>query len=192
LDVALQRYQNYNDNNNSNTIQFVDIGSGLGRIVLYAALSRGSPDYVWHIDGIEVASLLHDRALSLLQEGIQQGVFCTSTTPHVTGSTVLTLYMGSAQQFSTVLSNVDIVFAYSTAFTAKRFSPEVGALVLDAEWSEWLSNTCRQGCIVITTDRALDPKYGWKLLERINVDNQEVFGSTGYIHVLTLTTRDEG
>jgi hypothetical protein len=187
LDAALERYQNYNDN--KGTIQFVDIGSGLGRIVLYTSLSRGSIEYPWHIDGIEIASSLHEMALSLAQEGIQRGIFVACTPTPALGRTSATLHLGSAQQYFSVLANADIVFAYSTAFAAKKFSPDVGALVLDAEWSEWLSKTCRQGCIAITTDRALDPRCGWKLLQRINVDNPEVFGSTGYIHVLTFATR---
>jgi hypothetical protein len=189
LDAALERYKNYRDN--QNTIQFVDIGSGLGRIALYMALSRGSSEYAWHINGIEVASLLHEKALSLVQEGIQRGVFAASPSTHALGCTLLSLHLGSAQHCPSILSNVDIVFAYSTAFAAKNFSPDVGAMILDAEWSEWLSKACRQGCIAITTDRALDQRNGWKLLERINVDNPEVSGSTGYIHVLALTSRGE-
>ena len=56
--------------------------------------------------------------------------------------------------------------------------------MLDAEWSQTLGETCRDGCVAVTTDRALDPRCGWKVCERIDVDNKEVFGSTGYIHVL--------
>jgi hypothetical protein len=189
LDAALELYQTYDDY--KNTIQFVDVGSGVGRVVLYTALTRGSTEYAWHIHGIEVAALLHKKASSLVQEGIERGVFVASTSTDAMSSTSLSLQLGSAQDCSSVFTNIDIVFAYSTAFAATIFSPDVGALILDAEWSEWLSNNCRQGCIAITTDRALDPTYGWKLLKRINVDNPKVFGSTGYIHVLTLTTRGE-
>ena len=55
---------------------------------------------------------------------------------------------------------------------------------LDRQWSELLANSCRKGCVVITTDRALDPQHGWELLDRLDVDNREVMGSTGYIQVL--------
>ena len=39
--------------------------------------------------------------------------------------------------------------------------------------------------IAITTDKALDPSYGWKIIDRIeNVPNPEVLDSTGFIHIL--------
>jgi hypothetical protein len=37
---------------------------------------------------------------------------------------------------------------------------------------------------MITTDRVLDPRHGWLFLDRLDVDNREVMGSTGYIQVL--------
>lgn len=85
---------------------------------------------------------------------------------------------------STVLATADMIFAYSTAFPAKRFCPDLGALLLDPVWTHSLSNACQDGCVAITTDRALDPAFGWELLERIDVENREVFGSTGYISIL--------
>ena len=72
-----------------------------------------------------------------------------------------------------------------TVFPAvDKFNVEVGALILQPEWSQMLAAECRRGCIAITTDRALDPKFGWELIKRLDVENPEVLGSTGYIHIL--------
>jgi hypothetical protein len=184
LDVALKEYSLYNKDDAQTTMKLVDIGSGLGRIALYTALSRVSSDCAWHVDGIEISPLLHETATFLMEEAIDRGVVATASTSDVPARNSVSLHLGSAQESATVLSSADIVFAYSTAFSAKKFSPELSALILDAEWSELLGRTCRPGCVAITTDRALDPMYGWQLLQRIDVDNPEVFGSTGYIHVL--------
>lgn len=100
-----------------------------------------------------------------------------------TGST-LSLVLGSAQEHCDIISEADIIFAYSTTWETKGFSEEAGAMVLSDEWDRLLSSTCRDGCVVITTDRALDPSsHGscWNPVGRLDVDNREVFGSVGYI-----------
>jgi len=202
LDAGLKHFHRYNTDSQS-TFRLVDIGSGLGRIVLYAAMSRGTSienqgkktngPVAWQIHGIECASLLHQRALLLAQEGEKRGVFelIPSTTSDdnnnnsINGHNSFSLHLGPAQNFqNSILCNADLIFAYSTAFSAKTFSPEMGALILDPEWSGFLGQRCQQGCVAITTDRALDPRCGWKLLERIEVGNPDVFGSVGYIHIL--------
>jgi len=85
-----------------------------------------------------------------------------------------------------LLKDADILFMYSTAFSSSHFDPGVGALILDDdEWSKPLSMLCHNGCVAITTDKALNPRYGWILVDRIDdVPNPEVYGTTGYIHVL--------
>ena len=40
---------------------------------------------------------------------------------------------------------------------------------------------CRPGTIVVTTDRALDSKWGWRLMEQMDMNNPEVLESTGFI-----------
>jgi translation elongation factor EF-1beta len=201
----------------------VDIGSGLGRIVLYTALTRGKNgkeaaeeevEENWNISGIEIISGLHDKALQLVQTGIETGIFCSSTTAATTTTTADNLNTGTVpdnnddcNSFSfhlgsfienndsketttiqKVLNEADLIFMYSTAFTATQFNPDpdVCALLLDGkEWSQPLSELCQNGCIVITTDKALDPYYGWKIIDRIeNVPNPEVLDSTGFIHIL--------
>ena len=216
LDCALERYsrnQNNNDNPNQKPFHMIDLGSGCGRLVLYAALSRPS----WTVSGIEISDILHRQAQDAVNRGIQHGLFQTSTVPAETDSTrsstsgvasgletqqqqqqqqhaspssdsssaPLRLLLGPADAFPHVLSDADIIFAYSTVWATSGFSPELGAMVMDRYWSELLAQSCRKGCIVVTTDRALDPRDGWILLDRMDVDNREVFGSTGFIQVLS-------
>jgi hypothetical protein len=168
-------------------MQMVDLGSGMGRIVLYAALTRGVEEQSpWHVHGVEISSTLHQHAVVLAQEGAKRGVFVRSSHNQQNS---FSFHEGRVQDYQdSILGNADVVFAYSTAFNAKNFDPEVGAMILDAEWSETLGNACRPGCVAITTDRVLDPRCGWRLLDRIDVENPEVFGSTGYIHVLESRT----
>ena len=77
-----------------------------------------------------------------------------------------------------------IFFLIGTVWPTQGFSVEHGAMLMLAEFSEMLSKSCRSGCIVITTDRILDPKFGWKQMDKIDVPNPDLFGSTGYIQIL--------
>lgn len=166
-------------------IEMVDLGSGCGRLVFYAALSRGTPQQPWNIRGIEISPLLHDIATKALQAG-QDWFVDTSATTTTTTNTLNTceLVCGPAQNHTDWLRQADVVFAYSTVWQTSGFSPQLGAMVMDRSWSELLATSCRPGCVVVTTDRALDPQHGWKLLNQLNVDNREVMGSTGYIQTL--------
>ena len=163
-------------------ITMIDIGSGCGRLVLYATLTRGNQDQSWSIHGIEIAPLLHDEALAAVSRG-RHGGFLSEKSQRGTSNS-LTLHNGPADEYPLLLGMADLIFAYSTAFPAETFHPEIGAMILGSDWSRLLSQSCRSGCIAITTDRALDPAYGWKLLDRMEVDNREVLGSTGYVHRL--------
>lgn len=190
---------------------FVDIGSGCGRILLYLALSRkGIPmtttgeigsDNInkknWSIHGIEVSDKLHGQAIQYLERVLEDMSLEQLTTKDTSTNensnnnnnnndyNSVSFHLGPVKDYTQILGEADMIFAYSTAFNAKSFVPEISALVLDAEWSCLLSQSCKNGCVAITTDRALDPKYGWKLVNRLDVENPEVFGSTGYIHVLS-------
>lgn len=164
------------------TTLFVDIGSGCGRLLLYTGMTRGTNEETWNIHGIEIAPLLHNIASEYLGMGIAEGFFSASSSNSSANS--VHLHLGPAEDFADILNQADIIFAYSTAFPSTSFSPELGAMILDPGWSRLLSESCRNGCVAITTDRALDPAFGWELVDRLDVANQEVFGSTGYIHIL--------
>lgn len=202
LDLAFQQYQQNNINNNYNynvngenegqtrSINLVDIGSGCGRLVLYAALTRGSEEkeIIWNVDGIEIGEILHSSASNYLARGIDLGLFelqQRQEQQQMNNKNSIQLHHGPAATFANdILANVDIIFTYSTVFTAEQFSPDLGALLLGPEWSQLLGENCKNGCIAVTTDRALDPRYGWDLVDRLEVENPDVYGSTGYVHVL--------
>jgi hypothetical protein len=110
----------------------------------------------------------------------------------------LELHLGSAADYISLLQQADIIFCYSTAFASSGFSPDASALILGREWNDWLvaavghragGSSSHRPCLVITTDKALDPRFGWKILDRITVPNPEVWESTGYIHQLDLSNR---
>ena len=176
-------------------ISMVDVGSGFSRLVLYASLTRGRSDKIpnqksdlWDVHGIEISELLHRKAVEAAHRGIDAGWILPADQAlnlSTEGSNRIHLYQGPAEDYQSILSEADIIFAYSTVFKSGHFSPEVGALLLGPEWSQLLGEACRPGCVAITTDRALDPAFGWKLMERLDVDNREVLGSTGFIHVKT-------
>lgn len=217
LDAAVCHLPTTRTTDAHTNINMVDIGSGLGRIVLYSALTRGGGEEGggneyndntascnWHIRGIEITSLLHDGALELVQTGIDKGIFddATDDSSSSCSRNSFSFHLGSvlnnknddddnkdgaeeSKSTSFSLKEADIVFSYSTAFKATQFDPEVGALILDSEeWSKPLSEACKNGCVVVTTDKALNPYFGWNVVERIDVPNPEVLGSTGFIHVL--------
>ena len=56
--------------------------------------------------------------------------------------------------------------------------------MLSPKWSETLALLCPDGCVAVTTDRALDPENGWRLLDRMDGENPSVWGSVGYISKL--------
>jgi len=164
----------------------IDLGSGCGRLCMYAALILER----WTVHGIEISMGLHDIACVSLERGIEEGLFYESSSEDLGDATLysnarIQFHHGPAQDYgSKVLSKADLIFAYSTAWPAPKFNIDVGAVVLGPEWSMMLAKYCKLGCVVITTDRILDPKYGWNVVEKIEVDNPELAGSVGYIHVL--------
>lgn len=196
LDAATRHLPTETTNSNSTTaaVNMVDIGSGLGRIVLYSALTRGinevGNNVNWKVRGIEISSSLHNKALEVVQTGVDREMFEDNDggdSRSVGSGNSFSFHCGSAtdENGRKLLKDAHLVFAYSTAFKATGFDPDVGALILDTEeWSLPLSEACPDGCVVITTDRALNPNLGWRVVERIDVPNPEVLGTTGFVHVL--------
>ena len=170
----------------------VDLGSGCGRLVLYAGLTGCRHGKGWNIHGIEISDLLHSAAINATKLGIKDGffydiddqpenveeIFADGT------STKIELYCGPATDFKEVLEKASIIFAYSTVWPASDFSPDIGAYILDSEWSTLLANACNDGCVIITTDRALNPDDGFQIVDRLDVDNPNLAGSTGFVHIL--------
>lgn len=136
------------------------------------------------ITSIEISELLHSVASEAVTLGIQNNLLDYGTNEIDDKRNCLALYHGAAQDLKDILGQMDLIFAYSTVWKTCGFSEKLGAMILDQEWSELLASSCRPGCVVITTDRALDPHFGWELVQRLDVANREVMGSTGYIQIL--------
>jgi SAM-dependent methyltransferase len=185
VDVALME-SNYAANEitqrPSNKLSFLDLGSGAGRLCLYATMTRPG----WKVCGIEIVPALHELARQASQGACDQGVFSTdaATVSSSNHGSKIQFLLGSAQEYITILKQADIIFCYSTVWDTAGFSVESGAMVLSSAWMELLRH-CRPGSIVITTDRCLDLSHGWTLLERMEVENREVMGSVGYVHCRT-------
>ena len=170
----------------------VDLGSGCGRLVFYSGLTSCKYGSAWNIHGIEISELLHNVAVEALQKGIENGFFYNiDNEPENVEeifadgtSTKISLHLGPAHEFRNILSRASIVFAYSTVWPANDFSVEVGSLILGEEWSKLLANACPNGCVVITTDRALNPNDGFQVVDQLSVENPALAGSTGFVHIL--------
>lgn len=175
---------------------FVDLGSGCGRCVLYAALagSGGNENHqTWdEVHGIEISSLMHDYAVdTVVQKGVDEGHLQRyiaiseddDDAADLPISTKIYFHCGAATDLKRVLSQADIIFCYSTVFDDEGFNADIGAMILSKEWSLMLADVCREGTAVVTTDRALNPAFGWKLKHTLEVDNPSLLQSTGYVSI---------
>lgn len=203
LDILLDRAEELlatattttpSDNKSRKTV--VDLGSGCGRLALYMALSRTS----WDVHGIEIAPVFHQEALNAVERAVAQGCLRHISDPsgddtssvmdsdddssHHSTTSRLSLHLGAAGDFPKLLQSADLIFCYSTAFESSGFSEQATAMILGREWNELLTSNCQSSSLCITTEKALDPVFGWRILDRIDVPNPEVFESTGYIQRL--------
>ena len=156
---------------------FADLGSGSGRLVLWAAAS----DQWARCVGVELLSSLHEAAVKALEEAQADGCpLAPLPTPAVD------LYKGSWDDESLLAwSELDVCFAYTTAF-------DHGPDNKLHELSEALSPNLRRGCIVCTTDYQLAPEAGFELVEELDGPNEGVGGmSVAYIHRKTVGGRSE-
>ncbi|KAL7453385.1 hypothetical protein ACHAWC_005067 [Mediolabrus comicus] len=189
--------QHEEDGRNRNML---DLGSGCGRLVLYAGLTRGG----WDVTGIEIGKQLHSLAVNSLQRGINGDLLkpVAITDDASTANSKISFYNGNAlrgedpyfqdtesddETIQSILSEANLLFAYSTVWetdSSQSFNPELQAMVLSSKWSKSLAAVCQDGVVAVTTDRVLNPDDGWKLLDRMDVDNPSVWGSVGYISVL--------
>ena len=177
--------------------KMIDVGSGSGRLAMYAGLTRSN----WDVIGIEIGHQLHSLAVNSLQRGIEEDFFKPMCDDSVSleDDTQLSFYNGNVllgndpyfqetesdnDTIQTILSEANLLFAYSTVYAVQSFNPELGAMVLSSKWSQTLAKTCQNGAVAITTDRVLNPDHGWKLLDRMDVENPSVWGSVGYISIL--------
>jgi hypothetical protein len=210
-------------NHHGNKQVMVDLGSGCGRLVFYAALTRNSEgsreekqlsdeeSATWDFHGVEIGSKLHSLAVNSLERGLDNGWFTNAYCEDDSRSKIV-FHNGNAllvedpyfpsatedvesnnnnaatnKSIQSLLSHTTLLFAYSTVWEtdiAQPFNPDLQAMILSPKWSQTLASLCPNGCIAVTTDRALNPQDGWRLLDSMEVENPSVWGSVGYISVL--------
>ena len=198
----------------------VDLGSGCGRLVFYASLTRER----WNVHGVEIGTQLHALAVNSLQRGVEKGWLIQSSStnnndlmeeehlgdysskiqfhnanailsqdPYYKSTTIQSSQDDEEDSYTSrsciqsLLAKTSLIFAYSTVWETdplQPFNEELGAMILSPKWSKTLASTCHNGCVAVTTDRALNPDDGWILVDRMDVENPSVWGSTGYISVL--------
>ena len=139
-----------------------DIGSGTGRLVLWAAATGR-----WKaVFGVELLSSLHQAALER----------CTAATTEMSlSATRVEFFEGSFADANLLpWRDIDVAFAYTTAFP----SDADGVLV---DLTAALTQRLRAGCIVIVTDGLLGD--GFDLVDSIEGENEGTGGlSVGYIY----------
>ncbi len=205
LDIAIDEYIHLHNGLQPNVL--VDLGSGCGRLVLHAALckERGTnnsdyrdcqdknvvdPDFLFkHVHGIEISEELYNIGIYSLEIGTKEGYFVQSNDNDMNNyndnnNPSVQLHLGAADKMANILNQADIIFSYSTVFPTKGFDEELGAMILADEWSKMLADKCKRGCVVVTTDRALNPSYGWQLKQSLSVENPKLFGTIGYVSIL--------
>lgn len=167
----------YLDGNQRSEATFADLGSGTGRLVLWAAATEQWKRCV----GVELLSSLHEAAVAKLTEA-QSDSCALSPLP----TAEIELYEGSWEDDSLLAwSELDVCFAYTTAF-------DHGSDGRLHAFSEALAPTLRRGCIVCTTDYQLSPASGFELLEQLDGPNEGVGGtSVAYIHRKVVGGRSE-
>lgn len=194
--ISLASLEFKNENGREPNV-LVDLGSGCGRLVFYSALLQKSSTEedchvaLWEeVHGVEISSLMHSYAGRVVERGVELDFFRNDRgdecRPEQTCTNIY-FHQGPASQCANVLHKADIIFCYSTVFDTEGFDPEVGTLILAKEWSQMLSEVCKKGTVVVTTDRALNPSYGWALRQSMEVENKSLMGSVGYISVKTTT-----
>lgn len=164
LDAASQRLE-------GDEVDFCDLGSGLGRLVIFAAIRNPK----WSVSGIEISKLLHEEAVERAK-GYPATFECRD-----------------AILDPPDLSNVNFLFIYSTVFSC-IYSPAYPYPILDDKWTQALKAALgernaedRRRRLIVTVDRALDPEAGcFDLVHTLpNIPNRETAGSVAYIHEYT-------
>ena len=154
---------------------FCDVGSGTGRLVLWAAATQS-----WRaVLGVELLPSLHQLAIEKREEAVAlqaKGALELRTSR-------ISLHEGSWDDCALLpWETVDICFAYTTAF------PHDDANVL-VDLSKALCDRLRLGSLVCTTDYLLGD--GFEVVEQMTGENEGVGGfSVAYIHRKTVDGED--
>jgi hypothetical protein len=152
---------------------FVDLGSGVGRLVLAAAMLHPFR----YCAGVEVLPELHAEALEAhrrARRAVERREGGTQPRLELRPCEFVCqdFMEGAAPSGPDPLSEASIVYAYSTTWRSDNgfhLSPGVSAA---------LAARVRRDVVVITTDKVLPPEGEFEVFGRLEVDNWEVGGDS--------------
>ena len=142
-----------------------DIGSGVGRLVLWAAVNQKWRSYL----GVEILPGIHEVAVEKLQEA--------RAIPGLLQSDAINFQCGSWSE-SDVVAQLDVVFAATTCSPVDEATGEL--LGLFGEGMSELNSKLKRGCMVITTEYKLG--RGFRYIESLDGDHPLFGTTTGHIH----------
>lgn len=143
---------------------FLDVGSGNGRLAIAAASML---PLTWSLArGVEIVPQLHESAESAKQRAAElESEICP-----------LEFVLADIHERLDLLTDVDVCFCYSTAFSAS--GPYLSQL------SATFGLGLREGARVITVDKMLlsDGPWQYEAIGSLEARNREVGTSTGYVY----------
>jgi Histone methylation protein DOT1 len=158
---------------------FIDLGSGVGRCTLAAALLKPS----WRLcRGIELlpkltefAALVHGDIVNDIVDGSSSSNSSSSSSSS-RAMAACDFVTGDVMAADLSLEQFNLCFAYSTMWPAE------GAGLFMQSLSRNLARTLRASAVVITTDKRLCVIDGFELIAVHEGPNRETGGSTAYVH----------
>ena len=172
----------------------VDIGSGVGRIPLYAGLTACNHGRGWNIYGIERSLDLHTNALFAIEKGIKSGLLYNLTGQPENiedtfldgAATKISFMLGSLENHTIPLARASIVLIrFSDSLICEDVDDRYGMPLLNSEVCSLLSSTCQDGCVFISLDSVPNYNYGFEPIKAITASASAKFG---LISVLTKTS----
>ena len=144
--------------------RMADIGSGVGRLVLWAAVNQK-----WrHCLGVEILPGIHDIAVEKLEEA--------RAIPGLLQSDAITFECGSWSDSD--VAQLDVVFAATTCSPVDEATGEL--IGLFGEGMSVLNSKLKRGCVVVTTEYKLGD--GFRYIESLDGDHPLFGTTTGHIH----------
>lgn len=143
---------------------FVDVGCGVGRLVLAASIAF--PQWKYCI-GVEIIDDLVGEGVRYLEaakgEMVEEAEKCL-------------LLHGDYEQMKGFFKDKDVIFAYATTWGEDRFSKELVGL------SRRLGDELKSGSRVVIVDKTLNTADGFTLLNQIHGINYDTGESVGYVY----------
>jgi Histone methylation protein DOT1 len=156
---------------------FIDLGSGVGRCTLAAALLKPA----WRLcRGVELLPKLTEFAAlvhgDIVNDSSSHDSSSSSSSSSSRAMAPCDFVTGDVMAPDFCLKQFNLCFAYSTMWPAE------GAGLFMQSLSRNLARTLRAGAVVITTDKRLCVIDGFELIAVHEGPNRETGGSTAYVH----------